>query len=138
MSSGSRGDILGRVVGMLVFLIGVGLLVTVFTYAFHLFSLKPSDAMGLRFTGDPKKDPLLAQIMFNFSWILVRIALLFIMAMAASLLSQRGINLYFSAMQGAPNTPRQPAASASSGSHSPDSLATVGGRGGEDAHGGAS
>ena len=108
MRYGSRGDILGRVVGMLVFLIGIGLLVAVFTYAFHLFGLKPAEALGLRFTGDPKKDPLLAQIGFNFGWILVRIALLFLMALAASLLSQRGINLYFSAMQGSPSLPRQP------------------------------
>ena len=37
MSSGNRGDILGRLVGMLVFLVGVGMLVFVFMYAFQLF-----------------------------------------------------------------------------------------------------
>jgi hypothetical protein len=106
MSSGSRGDILGRAVGMLVFLIGVALLVFVFIQAFHLFALSPAEALRLRFTGDPKKDPLLAQIGSNFGWILLQVAFLFIMALAASLISQRGINLYFSAMQGAPVPPR--------------------------------
>jgi hypothetical protein len=102
MSSGGRGDILGRVVGMLVFLLGVSLLVFVFSHAFQLFSLKPDDALGFRFTGDPKKDPLLSQIGSHFGWLLLQIAFLFIMALAASLISQRGINLYFSAINGAP------------------------------------
>jgi len=102
MRSGSRSDILGRVIGMLVFLVGVGLLVFVFMHAFQMFSLKPADALGLRFTGDPKKDPLLSEIGYRFGWIFVQVAFLFIMSFAASLISQRGINLYFSAMQGLP------------------------------------
>lgn len=102
MSSGSRNDILGRLIGMLVFLVGVGLLVFVFMHAFQMFSLKPADALGLRFTGDPKKDPLLSEIGYRFGWIFVQVAFLFIMSFAASLISQRGINLYFSAMQGLP------------------------------------
>jgi hypothetical protein len=110
MSSGSRGDILGRVVGMLVFLVGVCLLVFVFMQAFQLFGLTPEKALGLHFTGDPKKDPLLAQIGSQFGLLLLKVAFLFIMALAASLISQRGINLYFSAMQGSPITGRVPAA----------------------------
>ena len=106
MSSGNRGDVLGRVVGMLVFLIGICLLVFVFMQAFQLFGLKPADALGLRFTGDPKKDPTLALIGSQFGILLLKIAFLFIMALAASLISQRGINLYFSAMHGAPITSR--------------------------------
>ena len=102
MTSGSRGDILGRAIGMLVFLLGVCLLVVVFWYAFQLFGLSPAKALDLQFTGDPKKDPLLTLIFARFGWILLRIAFLFIMALAASLISQRGINLYFSAMHGSP------------------------------------
>jgi hypothetical protein len=67
-----------------------------------MFSLNPADALGLHFTGDQKKDPLLSEIGYKFGWIFVRVAFLFIMAFAASLISQRGINLYFSAMQGLP------------------------------------
>jgi hypothetical protein len=90
---------------MILFLVGVGMLVFVFMHAFQMFSLKPSDALGLRFTGDPKKDPLLAEIGFRFGWIFVQIGLLLIMAFAASLISQKGINLYFSALQGLPIEP---------------------------------
>ncbi len=102
MRSGSRGDILGRLAGMLVFLVGIGMLVFVFMYAFQLFGLKPADALGLHFTNDPKKDPQLALIGAQFGWIFVKIALLFVMALSASLISQRGINLYFSAMHQLP------------------------------------
>jgi hypothetical protein len=112
MSSGSRGDILGRVVGMLVFLVGVGLLVFVFMHAFRLFTSNPADALHLRFTGDPKKDPLLSVIGTNFGWMLLQIAFLIVMSLAASFISQRGINLYFSAMQGTPAPPRPAAAPA--------------------------
>ena len=106
MSSGSRGDIVGRLVGMLVFLIGVTLLVFVFMQAFRLFGLKPSDALGLQFTGDPKTDPTLGLIGSRFGLLFVQIAFLFIMALAASLISQRGINLYFSALHGAHIVPK--------------------------------
>lgn len=110
MNSSSRGDILGRLVGLLVFLVGVALLVAVFIQAFHLFGLKPADALQLQFTNDPKKDPTLSLIASKFGWILLQIAFLFIMALAASLISQRGINLYFSAMHGHSGTPRSPIA----------------------------
>ncbi len=110
MSSGNRGDILGRLVGMLVFLVGVGMLVFVFMYAFKLFGMTPEQALGLRFTGDPKKDPLLALIGVRFGWILFQVACLIVMSLAASFISQRGINLYFSAMQGSPALPSPAAA----------------------------
>ena len=112
MRFGSKGDILGRLVGMLVFLVGIGLLVVVFSHAFQLFSQSPETALHLRFTGDPKKDPLLANIGASFGWILLRVGFLIVMSLAASLISQRGINLYFSAMHGAPLTARTLAAPA--------------------------
>lgn len=106
MSSGNRGDILGRLAGMLVFLVGVGMLVFVFMYAFKLFGTSPDQALGLRFTGDPKKDPLLSQIGVRFGWIFFQVACLIVMSLAASFLSQKGINFYFSALQGSPVAPR--------------------------------
>jgi len=117
MSSGSRGDILGRVVGMLVFLVGVGMLVFVFMHAFKLFTSNPADALHLHFTGDPKKDPLLSVIGTNFGWMLLQIAFLIVMSLAASFISQRGINLYFSAMQGTPVPPRPAAPAVQSEAH---------------------
>lgn len=102
MNSGTRNDLLGRVIGMLVFLIGVVLLLVVFYVAYTLFTAQPASALGLKFTGDPKRDPSAASIGTQFGWMLFRIASLFIMSIAGSLISQKGINLYFSAMAGAP------------------------------------
>jgi hypothetical protein len=115
MSSNPRGDIFARIVGMLVFLIGVGLLLLVFYRAFDLFGATPAQALGLTFTGDPKKDPTVAIIGSQFGWLLFRLGFLFIMAIAGSLISQKGINLYFSALAGAPvnvihNAPASPPA----------------------------
>src|SRR5947209_7107090 len=99
MGSGGRGDIVGRLIGMLVFLLGVGLLIFVFIQATRLFGVKPADALGLTFTGDPKKDPTLALIGSRFVGLLLEIGILFLMAFAGSLVAQKGINLYFSALQ---------------------------------------
>ena len=104
MSSGNRSDLFGRIIGMLGFLVGVCLLVFVFTRAFALFGMKPADALGITFTGDPKRDPSITLVGLQFGWLLVRITLLFVMALAGSFISQRGINLYFSAIQGTPVT----------------------------------
>jgi hypothetical protein len=102
MSSGTRGDLVGRLIGMLVFLLGVGLLVWVFAIAYGLFTANPATVLGLHITGDPKKDPGVALIGTNFGWLLFRIAFLFIMSLSGSFIAQKGINLYFSAVMGHP------------------------------------
>ena len=104
MNSGNRSDLFGRIIGMLVFLVGVCLLVFVFTKAFALFGMKPADALGITFTGDPKRDPSITLVGSQFGWLLFRIAFLFVMALSGSFISQKGINLYFSAIQGTPIT----------------------------------
>ena len=106
MGLGRGGDIVGRAVGMLVFLLGIGMLFVVFWSAFRLFGSSPEAALHLRFTGDPKKDPVLSAIGLQFGWIFIQIAALIVMSLAASFIAQRGINLYFSAMQGSPVLPR--------------------------------
>lgn len=102
MSHGHRSDVLGRVTGMLVFLLGVGLLLFVFYHAYDLFTMKPTAALGLSLTGDPKRDPNVTAIGVQLAGLLIRVALLFLMSIAGSLVANKGINLYFSAMQGAP------------------------------------
>ena len=57
-----RNDIFGKIMGMFVFLLGVGLLLLVFKIAYELFTQKPDAALGLKFTGDPKKDLSLIHI----------------------------------------------------------------------------
>ena len=98
-------DWIGKIVGMLVFLMGVALLGMVFYYAFDLFKQTPSAALGLHFTGDPKKDPALATIGSQFAWLLFRVAFLFIMSIAASLIANKGINLYFASWRHADRPP---------------------------------
>ena len=100
MDTQSRNDWIGRIIGMLVFLLGVGLLIAVFFIAFRLFNAPPTEALGLTFTGNPKTDPTATAIGTNFGWMLLRVGYLFLMAIAGSLIAQKGINLYFSAMKG--------------------------------------
>ncbi len=100
MSSGYRGDVTGRVLGAITFLIGVGLLGFVFHEAYGLFSSNSQQALGLVFTGNPKLDPSAMKVATQFGWLILKIAVMFIMAIAGSLISQKGINLYFSAVRG--------------------------------------
>jgi hypothetical protein len=102
MNAGARSDILGRVIGMLVFLSGVGLLFGVFYIAYRLFNMPAAEALGLKITGDPKRDPAAMTIGAQFAVLLFRIGYLLIMSAAGSLIANKGINLYFSALQGAP------------------------------------
>ena len=95
-----RSDLTGRVLGILVFLLGVGLLVAVFCMAYKLFNESPAVALGVKFTGDPKKDPTVAAIGTQFGALIYRVALLLIMSVAGSLVAQFGVKLYFSAMKG--------------------------------------
>ena len=102
MSAQSHNDWMGRIVGMLVFLLGVGLLIAVFFTAYRLFNAPPNEALGLQFTGNPKTDPTATAIGTNFGVLFLRVGYLFLMAIAGSLIAQKGINLYFSAMKGFP------------------------------------
>lgn len=97
-----RSDTIGRVIGMITFLLGVGLLLFVFKIAYELFNVSPSDALGMKFTGDPKTDPNLTKIGGLFGGVLVRMVYLFLMSISGSLVANKGINLYFSALQGHP------------------------------------
>lgn len=101
MSSGYRSDLTGRVLGAISFLVGVGLLGVVFYLAYGLFHTNAEQALGLTFTGNPKLDPPAMKVGIQFGWLLGRIAVLFLMAIAGSFMSQRGVNFYFSASRGA-------------------------------------
>ncbi len=102
MSPVPQRDLIGRIVGMLVFLIGVGLLLVVFSFAYQLFNTPPALALGLNFTGNPKSDPSPTKIGVQLTWLILRICYLVVMSIAGSLVSNKGINLYFSALQGSP------------------------------------
>ena len=100
MSSGYRSDIFGRILGALTFLGGVCLLGLVFHMAYTLFNSNSEQALGLVFTRDPKLDPPALKIATQFGWLILKIASLFLMAIAGSLISQKGVNFYFSSVKG--------------------------------------
>ncbi len=95
-------DIICRVIGLVVFCVGVGLLVTVFTIAYRLFNSSPAQVLGITFTGNPHKDPGAATIGSQFGWLLFRIGFLLLMSLAGSLVAQKGVNLYLSVSQSFP------------------------------------
>ena len=111
MDSAHRSELPGRIIGMLVFLVGIGLLLLVFKIAYTLFTASPDAALGFHITGDAKVDPGAAKMGQYFGWLIVKIMLLFVMSVAASCIGQRGINLYFSSLHGGkPTNPLKPAA----------------------------
>ncbi len=85
-------DWFGSLVGIGVFLIGIGLLVLTFKLAFDLFSVSPSQALDLK----PGSVVTLAKTGTSFAGVLVRISLLIVMALTGSWVSNRGIALYSS------------------------------------------
>jgi hypothetical protein len=74
---------------MLVFLVGIAILVFVFVMAFKMFA-SPASAFLAVGGSAPNASSLGTAIV----WIIVRIALLFVMTLAASSIASRGIHLY--------------------------------------------
>lgn len=76
----------GRLIGMLIFALGIAALIFVFIVAYRMFTL-PSPQL---FSG-----PLTAAGIGSATLVvLVRVALLFVMTLAAALIASRGIHLY--------------------------------------------
>jgi hypothetical protein len=93
MSAKPQADLPGRLLALLVFLAGVGILIFVFVTALHLFQ---SPVPGLEPLQKPGAPPPAAS---NIGTALVdfarRLLLLMIMTLAGSLLASRGAHLYF-------------------------------------------
>ena len=95
-----RSDLTGRIVGILVFLLGMGMLVVVFRLAYALFNASPNTLLGLKFTGNAKTDPGIAAIGARLGGLLINVLCLFVMSIASSMICQFGTKLYFSAIKG--------------------------------------
>lgn len=105
MNGKMSGDvIIAKIIGIAVFALGIGLLLLVFRTAHELFTATPAAALGLHLTGNPKTDPTAMAIGQSFGFLLVKILLLFLMALSGSLIAQKGINLFYSAV-GHPSRP---------------------------------
>lgn len=75
-----RSDLTGRIVGILVFLLGIGMLVIVFRLAYALFNASPNTLLGLKFTGNAKTDPGIAVIGARLGGLLINVLCLFVMS----------------------------------------------------------
>lgn len=86
-----RGDWIGRILGIAVFLLGVGVLWIVFREAHQMFTapLPPAE----------KSLPKLGQMGID---ILKKLGLLVIMTLAGSLIANKGVQMYFAALGIAP------------------------------------
>lgn len=90
-----KDDLVGRILGILVFLGGVALLALVFAAAYGWFT---SPGAGLQ-TAPVKGSaaPVTAQLGQSAMYMFIKIALLIVMAIVGSLLAGRGAQLYFAA-----------------------------------------
>ena len=107
MASGAHKDIparLDRNGGLSAWRRGAGVRVL---YRVQVINAPAADALGLTFKNNPKTDPTAAAIGAQFGVLLFRLAYLFLMSIAGSLIANKGINLYFSGLHGAPIHPPQ-------------------------------
>lgn len=98
-----RHDLLGRILGILVFLGGVAALALVFSVAYNYFNspmgqIKPPTPGG-------SSLPPATQLGNSALVMLIRIALLIVMTLAGSLIAGRGVQMYFASTE--PAHPRE-------------------------------
>ncbi len=88
-----KADLAGRIIGMAVFMGGVGLLAFVFLTAYHWFTT-PSAAIATS-PNPTTSASTVSQLGKSVVVMLEKIALLVVMTIAASLVASRGVQLYF-------------------------------------------
>ena len=88
-----QADLAGRLLAFLVFLVGVGMLIFVFTAALHLFQSPVPGLEALQKPGAP--PPPAVNIGTALADFARRLLLLLLMTLAGSLLASRGAHLYF-------------------------------------------
>jgi hypothetical protein len=91
----SHADLSCRLVALLVFLLGIGILVFVFVTALHLFQSPVPGLETLQTPGAP--PPAAANIGLSLAGFARELLLLGVMTLAGSLLANKGAHLYFSA-----------------------------------------
>ena len=99
---GKHFDHVGRALSLVIFIAGVGLLALVFAVAYHMLTNPvPGLSAALGATAgkgaSTGQQPLVGGAAAVLSFLL-RLAVLFVMTLAASLIAARGIHLYFAAI----------------------------------------
>ena len=92
----SHTDLSCRLMALLVFLIGIGMLVFVFITALHLFQSPVPGLEPLQTPGAP--PPAAANIGVSLAGFARELLLLGVMTLAGSLLANKGAHLYFSSV----------------------------------------
>ncbi len=80
----------GRVVGIVTFLVGVGLLFWTFQLAYQMFSVPQPVQLGMK-DGQAVNLPRAGEALVG---VLIRILLLLVMAIVGSVIANRGVKLY--------------------------------------------
>lgn len=101
----SHTDLSCRLVALLVFLLGIGMLIFVFVSALHLFQAPVPGLEPLQAPGAP--PPAAANIGISLAGFVRELLLLGVMTLAGSLLASKGAHLYFSSI----HQPAEPPAS---------------------------
>ena len=93
-----RGDIFGRALGAFIILGGIAVICAVLWYAFQMFN-DPNLGLGTA------KNATAADVGMGFGKLVIRIILLALASVSGSLISNKGINLYFASLPGAAHPP---------------------------------
>ena len=96
-----RPDLFARVIGFLVFLLGIAIIVGVLWLAFQMWNdpnlgIAPAAPASSK-AGAAATGPTAADIGIGFGRLILRIGLLFLGSISGSLIANKGIKLYFSA-----------------------------------------
>jgi hypothetical protein len=103
----NRGSVSTSVLGVIVFLAGVGLLAFTFKLAYDMFMVPPQDALGIK----PKQPIDLGMAGQSFVGLIVKVLMLIVMGLMGSLIANRGVTLFSGSRTpaGPAPTKRQPA-----------------------------
>ncbi len=92
-----KRDVVARVIGMLVFALGITVLVVSFTIAYRLFTA-PAPALTVA-PSTPGGPPATTELGRSGLSVLSRLGALFIMVLVGSMVASRGIQMYFAGDQ---------------------------------------
>ena len=90
-----KTDLTGRILGLIVFLAGIGVLAVVFVFAYGFFT---SQSCGVQIPAGPDAEAApTSELGASAVVILAKILSLIVMAIVGSIIAGRGMQLYFTA-----------------------------------------
>lgn len=104
MHKSPRGDLFARILGALVFLAGIGVILGVLWLALEMWR---DPNLGLH-SLNGKASPSASDVGIDFGKLLVRILLLFLGSVSGSMIANKGVHMYFSALAPKPPMPAPP------------------------------